>query len=194
MLISTGYLTKYVSKSVDSGEWIGTVVANNDPKGCRRVKVEVKGRLEGSPDSLPWAHLKCGIGLGGGNFSGWAVPNVGSKVIVSFQYGIYSPIVVGVRGDESTKIDEFSANYPASYGFKDEQGTVVIVDRAAGTLKLKHGPSGNEFIWNKNGDEHRIIRGNCTTTVTGDNKVVAKSNTFESPGKATIKCSTLDIL
>ena len=202
MLISTGYLSKYVSKSLESNEWIGEVVDNNDPIRGRRVKVRVRGWLEGEPSSLPWAHLKCSIGLGGGNYSGFAVPNVGSKVLVSFEHGIYCPIITGVYGNEETSVEEFLQNYPASYGFKDEQGTIIIVDRAAGTLKLHHGPSGNEFLWDKSGNETKLVKGNSKTVVIGtysvesggEAKMKGSTTTLESSGASTIKCSGLNIV
>lgn len=106
--------------------WIGTVVANNDPKKLCRVKVNIPGLLEGSPDDLPWVMVKNPTGLGGtGNTSGFIVPVLNSTVNVHFPYDdIYFPVYDGFYQSQQTHQSVFDEDYPDSYGFVDEWVTV----------------------------------------------------------------------
>lgn len=116
----------------------GKVVDNNDPQKLRRVKVSIPEVYGAStPEELPWALPQCPPnGIGQTSASGtFGVLQVGSEVWVEFQQGDpHFPIIVGVALKTDLQKEEELENYPSRYGFKDETGNVVWVDRSTKTI------------------------------------------------------------
>ncbi|QPB08522.1 Rhs element Vgr protein [Vibrio phage Va2] len=178
-LLNLAYYARHQSQELTDVEWVGKVVENVDPKGLGRVKVEVEGMLEGAPELLPWCHIKKMPMIGGGvNLSFFSVPNIDSEVLVSFESGVYHPYVVGILDTEKTKNPNFTLeeDYPTVYGFEDETGTKLVINRNKKSIELFHGPTQNQFIWDGEGNETRIIKGNRTTTVEGDDTLTVNKN------------------
>ena len=90
--------------------YTGQVVANDDPKGLGRVKVELQGLTQSlKKDSLPWFHVMLPAGLGGSTYSqmNFAIPQVNTSVVVMFPTeDIYSGIVIGTLVNRVTFPDD----------------------------------------------------------------------------------------
>jgi len=122
------------------GVHIGTVADNNDPEKRGRVKVAVPV-LDGiATNDLSWASILMPVGLGGSSsLSSFAVPEIGTKVALTFpESSVYTPIVIGILHDKSTHQSDFDANYPETYGFKDPKGLTTVINKALGTVSVTH--------------------------------------------------------
>lgn len=89
-----------------TGHKRGKVVANDDPKGKGKVRVEIEGITKGmSLDAMPWFSVGAPAGLGGSPYSTeWKVPQINTSVIVVFTdtKSIYSGVVLYTIYDETT--------------------------------------------------------------------------------------------
>jgi len=94
--------------------YVGTVVNDNDPKKLGRVKVsipEIYG--EADTDKLPWVSSI-------GNPKTFKTPNMGSKLIIFFPFGMaYFPFSLGYWHFTSTHSTYFDADYPNTFGIDD---------------------------------------------------------------------------
>lgn len=91
----------------------GKVVANDDPDGRCRVRVEIEGITKGMEVSnMPWFETAQPTGLGGSPYtSQFAVPQVNTSVLVQFtdQTSMYSGIVThSVNGEHTSPQDQLS--------------------------------------------------------------------------------------
>lgn len=81
------------------GKKEGKVIANDDPEGEGRVKVEIPGITKGLPvDAMPWYSVMGPVFLGGSQYSGQiGVPQLNTQVFVEFldQNSVNSGLVVG---------------------------------------------------------------------------------------------------
>jgi len=144
-----------------------TVVAVNDPLRLGRIQFNIPNLLTASPSMLPWAlPHRDGPGLGSG--AALDVPEVGSKVSIYFYNDdVYLPVYTVVGNFQGTIPPEFlgtadsfanvadpsvPSDYPAITGYKDSTGTYLKVNKKQGFAAFKHGPSGNYFVVDKNGN------------------------------------------
>lgn len=134
----------------------GTVVSNDDPRQINRIKVNIPGFIEGDEEDLPWIFADNPAGLGGReDLSGSTVPVVGSQVKVEFPFeDIYSGFYTGYWQSEGTHQGSvFNEDYPESYGFRDEQGTHVKINKTKKFFELQHTSGARVFI-----DEESLIQ------------------------------------
>lgn len=117
----------------------GLVKNNVDPKKLGRVKIEIKGLIEGSVDRLPWAYPVSPHMFGGGsNISSFIVPDIDSELIILFPYkDIYFPMFFGFWQTSSTHQTEFDVDYPETYGYRDKINNKVVVNREQETIHLE---------------------------------------------------------
>lgn len=91
----------------------GKVVANNDPKKIKRVKVSVEGIFpEGNNDNLPW------VGAYTDSPKSVNVPEVGDELIIIFPFDdIYHPFYMGHWNTGTTGQAYLQDDYPNTFGF-----------------------------------------------------------------------------
>lgn len=150
--------------------FLGTVVANNDPKKLQRVKVRVTGMYDNVSDSdLPWALPMLGLMMGNTSTCGtFGVPIVGSKVYVMVLGGDPNiPMFFSAPYVSDVKRPDMDTSYPNRYGFVDETGNKFVVDRQTGDIFLLH-KSGTEFKINDTGSIFITGVENKTEDITGD--------------------------
>jgi hypothetical protein len=116
-----------------------TVKDNADPKKLGRVKIEVKGLIEGDTEKLPWAYpLSPHMFGGGSNISSFVVPDVGTELVVWFPYeSIYFPMYMGYWQTGSTHQTEFDADYPETYGYRDKINNKCVINREQETIHFE---------------------------------------------------------
>ena len=167
----------------------GEVVSNEDPKKLGRLKVNIPGLIEGNEDSLPWCAPVNPTGLGGKpDSSGFAVPEVGSYLMIKFPFeDIYSPFYVGYWQDALTHQTIFDTDYPDSYGFIDSIGNSVVVNKKQETVNIETS-SGNKVSSDKDGNLN-IESGKDTNFVAGDKFTVNSTGdtNIEAGGQAVFK-------
>jgi hypothetical protein len=131
----------------------GTVVDNEDDKKLGRIKVEIKGLLEGDKDKLPWCYPLNGYGLGGNSDVSWfSVPEKDTQVAVVFPFkDIYSPMYIGYFQNDKTHQTDYDTNYPERYGWRDSTGNVLYIDKKDEEIKFTHS-SGSTFKIDKDGN------------------------------------------
>jgi phage baseplate assembly protein V len=189
------------------GKWfIATVKSTDDPLQLGRVRILVPDLHDGlSGTDLPYAICMTPVFRGSlGNAGYFSVPRVGSRVLVIFDMGhIDSPIIIGELRDINTKITSLLTDYPATYGFTDENGTTFNVDTSSKVLTIKH--QGSTIIIDNNGNvditaPNTVITGNAKITgildvegaVTLENTLhvegaITADSTIESTGDGTIE-------
>jgi hypothetical protein len=119
----------------------GEVVYNDDPLRMQRIKVAIKGIYEGSDfNNLPWVCKAQPAFLGGGPDAGFcSVPILGAKVEVFWPFGDLSmPYYRDVFVTITTTPDEFKEDYPSCYGFKDDAGLLVKVNKATEVITVEN--------------------------------------------------------
>lgn len=151
----------------------GVVLENNDTKKIGRVKCVVPGMLEGTVAQLPWAYPMNPTGLGGGStLSFFAVPEVGSSLVICFPYGdVYLPVYVGYWQTKQTHQTLFDGDYPDTYGFVDSLGDYIRVNKKQKTIEIKHGPSNSTISIDSDGNVDIHNTGDWTHTIGGDYSV-----------------------
>jgi len=166
----------------------GVVVANTDPKGLGHIKVQVDNVLEGDVDSLPWVAPKLPSFLGGGNdVAYFSVPNVGNTVLVEF-FDIYTIYYTGVVNNtmhlESDQVGGVFGNQtnPSKYGFVDNEGTVVEVDRENDIFHLHHKQT---HLWLRNNQVQLTTPHD--TDVTSSKAITANGQTITATGASSVK-------
>jgi hypothetical protein len=103
----------------------GVVVDNEDPEKLGRVKVEIKGLIEGAPDDLPWC-IPSTL-----DAKTMDVPKVGDELIIEFPYNdIYAPFYGGGWHNANTKADGFDEDYPNTFGFIKDNISLLLNDKA----------------------------------------------------------------
>lgn len=130
----------------------GVVIDNNDPEKLGCVLCKVEGLFQDDSDWKPWIYPKNPSGIGGqGATSAFAVPNVGSEVLIEFPFGdIYFPVYTGYWQSSETHQGDTNENYPDRYAWRDESGFEITVDKKRKTFALKH-PTGAEISINEKG-------------------------------------------
>ena len=158
-----------MSKDLIGKKFVGTVVYNADPEKWARVKVSIKGLFDGyAVADLPWVAVPQPVFRGAmGGAGGLLVPRVGSKVMVVFDNGeINSGFVEGELVDKNSKRTALHENYPNTYGFVDENGTVFKVNTVTKVLTVAH--QGSSVVLGASG--------NITVSSVGSVDVVAAGN------------------
>lgn len=180
---------------LDESLLIGEVLDNIDPLHLGRIKVRIKSVFgnKGTTAQLPWATPKRPISFGGGaNLSGVSIPDIGSKVYVTFHKGcIYSPVYEGAPLSLTDKWSEMDTNYPNRYGFIDSDGSRLVIDKTINTLTYTHvtgaifsiGSDGSITITspvnmnlNATGNINLTAGGDVVTNATGDINSTATGN------------------
>jgi hypothetical protein len=162
-------------KNVDVPHY-GIVKFNDDPKQLGRIKVRIDGMWETDEASLlPWVYPVAPSFLGYGNgASVFAVPEIDSKVVVTFPYGnINFGFYTGVWFTSTPT--EFVSDYPNSYGFADGHGNSLVINKTTEVTTYTHS-SGTNIIIAKNGnitinsvkDVNINSEGDTNITATGD--------------------------
>lgn len=143
----------------------GIVVANNDPRLMKRVKVRIAGYLDGDEKTLPWATPISDSFLGGQpNSADISVPKVGSEVVVVFPNNDSGfPFYIG-NWQSNPVPPVFQVNYPNRHGRQDPSGTYWYTDETSGEFKFHH-VSGFEFSISKEGDFSLKTPGNGEVNV-----------------------------
>lgn len=157
------------------------VVANDDstsPDGVRRRRVKIRAAIHGigiTDDLLPWATCGTSCGTGPvGQFGDFAVPAIGSRVLIEFQQGDpQNPLYLGGVPDSTCVAPEFLVNYPNRTGFKLSNGTLFYVDMVSNTLHVMH--AGTTVDIDNSGNITLITPGTLTATSSGSAKVTAPS-------------------
>ncbi len=155
---------------------VAEVVDNQDPLQMRRLKIRTSLHSKYPDDHLPWA--LCGVFQSQGGTSGagsFAIPLVGSSVLVQFQAGDPDqPIYVGTLADSSNVPALFKTNYPHRVGVLFDGGSYVYVDCQENEVKLSHQgttvviDSAGKVTVNVASDVDLTVNGNVTASVTGD--------------------------
>jgi hypothetical protein len=117
------------------------VIYNQDPKQLGRIKVQIPELLPWSSETqLPWIYPLFPAGLGQGpDTSQLVVPIIDSHVMVIFPLGnIYTGFYVWQAMGETSQVPDFLPNYPETYGFQDEQGNIIIInkDSSVNTIEI----------------------------------------------------------
>ena len=154
-----------------TGLFIGTVVFNDDPTKCDRIKVTIPQLFEGAPETLPWVGKKPTAGIfpdaRDGSFGTFQLlPPIGTQVIVFFQQGDpHYPMYDSYPHQKDERVAEGIANYGKRYGFKDPAGNLIVVDTTEGnvTMTLTH-KSGTTFTINDDGSITSEAVGDWTHT------------------------------
>ncbi len=120
-------------------EYTGVVVDNKDPLQIGRVKVMISIFKGIDTADLPWVTQKSPSFLGGGlGSSFFAVPEEGSKIQVFFERReIYNGYYMATLSNKVTMVEDFKEDYPNSYGFKDSQGNILIINKLTNCITLK---------------------------------------------------------
>lgn len=155
----------------------GEVVDNEDPKKLGRVKCTISGIFEGDIANLPWIFKRKE------SQNSFDVPEIGTILEVRFPTeDIYTPFYYGLWENSTTIDDDFSEDYPNTYGFKDSTGTKVVINKTQETFKFEHS-SGIKMEMDKDGnltmtipkDVTETIEGKKSETITGDKEVTAEN-------------------
>jgi hypothetical protein len=141
--------------------YMGEVVSNLDPKKLGRLKVVVKGLFEGTESDLPWCFPQNSSLMGGKSSGGmFAVPEIGSKVIIEFPFDdIYSPCYTGHWETSTTHSTAMDSDYPNTYGFSDSTGNKFNINKTKKTAEFTHS-SGSKIKISLNGDVEITSVGN----------------------------------
>lgn len=137
------------------GIFKGEVLDNFDPDKKLRLKVSIKGLLEGGEGELPWCYCLSPAGFGGStSFGGGMVPQKGSFVAVIFPYeDPHVPAYIGIWQNDETVSEVLAGedtnnfnfipdqdapgDYGMIYGFKDPAGNVFKVNMEKGYVCIK---------------------------------------------------------
>jgi hypothetical protein len=160
----------------------GIVIDNSDPKKIGRVKVFVKGILEGTADSLPWCTPEFPA-LNGGSPSqmSFSVPELGAMVSIVFQGGNpYVPIYKGTWVGETMSVDQlFGEDYPNTSGSIDPSGSFVRTNSFQDYKEFHHS-SGSMVRFNHMGDIEIVAPKNLLMRVDGE--FLMNNNYWKSGG------------
>lgn len=179
----------------------GVVVDNNDPKMLGRVKAAITGLLEDSTEMLPWVAPLNPFGLGGSNnCSSFSVPEIGSELIVVFPYEeIYFPFYIGYWQSSVTHQSDFDEDYPETYGFKDNTGNILKVNKGQQYAEIEHSSGakikiddeGSLFI-DLPGDKHINIIKDKLENINGQWLInIVGNTTIDCNGIVSIKSASL---
>lgn len=158
----------------------GIVKKNDDPEKLYRVKVEIKGLIEGKVDNLPWVMPKVpASGFSGGFIN---VPELNDEIWIMFPYK-NNPYIMFYDGFWVSKKDSlsysnnlgkevFQEHYPNVMGWYDSLGNYFAIDKTDESITLHH-KTGSQYVINKQGDINiKVIR---DLNITIDGKVVSHS-------------------
>lgn len=152
----------------------GLIKDNEDPKSLGRVKCYVEGIFEDDDvDKLPWCFPLNATDLGGSpDNSSFAVPEVGTEVIITFPLGdIYTPMYQGFwQSSQSHQEKSFNDNYPETYGKSDSTGNWNKVNKETEEWEFHHS-SGLMVHINKEGTVKVHIPKNLLVYI-GENREV----------------------
>lgn len=167
----------YVFDSLDpeldpTQEYLATVLDNDDPKKIGRVRVRVNQLMpkDAIPDEdCPWAVSRRGLAWGGQlDLSTFAVPSKDTQVLVRFLGGdIYCPVYETAPVHTQTKVTAMETNYPLRWGWKDPDGSSLVVDMKDHTLEYTH-QSGMFFKINDDKTVNIFYPSDLTTNVMQD--------------------------
>lgn len=160
----------------------GIVVENNDPKKIGRVKVFIKGCLEGSTEDLPWCSPQLPSIHGGSpsNMS-FAVPEIGAVVAVVFQGDTpYVPSYIGTWvGESMSPTQLFGEDYPNTSGTIEPSGSFLRTNNLSNYTEYHHA-SGAMLRVNNRGDIEIVSPKNMLMRVDGEYAV--NTNYWQSGG------------
>jgi phage baseplate assembly protein V len=115
-------------KSTSSSLYLGTVTAVNDAGQCQ---VSIPGVMVGTPETLPWLSVMTEPGAQ----KRISLP-VTSQVIVTFPFAEFNHgIIMGTIQSEGTRPANITTK--DQYGFSDEKGNHMTVDKAAQTVHMQ---------------------------------------------------------
>lgn len=119
----------------------GEVIDNEDPKKLGRVKLKIKGLIEGDRENIPWTYPR-NPNLHGGTSkaSGHHVPEIGSNLVVEFPHGnIYQAYYKSTWHSADNFVKKtFDTNYPHKYGWQDAGKNAFTQDKIDGSLEYNH--------------------------------------------------------
>jgi len=167
-----------LSKTEGRITYRGVVMDNNDPHKIGRVRLAHPVIYTNVPTAdLPWATNEGSPGFGGdGRALFFFVPNIQAEVWFYLEDNDpHRPRYLGATLDPTSMISAFTTNYPHRWGFLDEQGTGLLIDRKTKDLWVKH-VSGFEYHVDTNGNATVNIPGTETLTVGGDATLHFKGN------------------
>lgn len=197
-----------------TGEFIGTVVDNEDPDKRQRIKVTIPGLLEGDADMLPWISPTLQSDFGMTDDAGvMQVPAKDSLIKVFFQNGdVHYGLSSGyLHTGKHTPDPDLLKNYPFRRGWKDPAGHKMWIDRKEGEEEFHYEhPTGTMITINKDGritiegvenleinikgDTKIATKGDTTISTDGDTKITTKGQTdINSEGNTNITGETINL-
>lgn len=145
--------------------YIGTVEDNNDPEKLGRVRVRISIYGDLAPEDLPWASPLLGSHGNSSSAGGFNIPSIGNQVRVTFpSKDMTAPYYSGAELNSLNKVTLFDDNYPNAYGYKDENGNFIKIDKKVGTTHLQHESSTNMHV-TSDGSIVVAIRGGLKLTL-----------------------------
>lgn len=154
---------------------MGIVFDNNDPLGIGRVKATVEGMY--TRNSAQWIRRMAVNPLGAGTgCEFFAVPEIGSKIWLVFPFGDDSfPYYTDQNPfGKFAHTEQFSEDYPYSYGFTDSTGFLVKQNKVAGTLTIE------------TPDSYSITCGKGTVTISGKVDIVLDAPETRTTGSLSV--------
>jgi len=149
--------------------WKGIVVDNADPRKLGRVKCQIPGLIVGTPEQLPWVFRRSKSFLGGDATSGeFSVPKLNSELIINFPFkDPYTSEYIGYWESIATHPTLFDENYPNTYGFLDEIGNFIKINKTTKEIKINHN-SGTFILVKADGSLDLTGLGKLIATISGD--------------------------
>lgn len=159
----------------------GIVVGNDDPDQLGRVKVEIKGLLEGSAEDLPWTMTLFSP-------NSLDIPDIGDELYIVFPYQtVYFPFCLGHWISSKNKNEDFGAGYPKTFG-KSKFGFKMLFNPEDDEALFEH-PSGTLILVDENGVMNIETADGLNFTVEGDVAYTAQGFEFTSEGAFNITAS-----
>jgi hypothetical protein len=163
----------------------GIVKDRNDPDKLYRVKVEIKGLIEGDTANLPWIMPKVPASAYSGGFIN--VPELDSEISVIFPYpnnpyiAFYDGFWVSKKNsltyENNLGKEVFQAHYPDVMGWYDSLGNYFAIDKIDEKITLHH-KTGTQYEINKDGDLNVVVKKDLNISI--DGKVVSHSKSTTS--------------
>ena len=154
------------------------VIANNDPKGIGRIKVQLPGMYDPTDEigsNLPWIRrMRTTMGIGVEEVN---IPAIGDAVELYWPYDNQHAFYRGIPAGDASKLNVFEDEYNWGWGFSS--GLKICVNKQTGTFLLKN----NNYSIANDSDGKIVI-----TTNDSLNSNTEKETNINSKENLTIIC------